>query len=177
MANSQNIPHFFLDLDRTLFDTDRAKPIIYEAIQEAYDIDADALRFDRRRHYVYPSGDDTYYYPLFAHLHKDHAIDPDEAAGKLGDALEGHDFLFEDAHLFLDELDAAEAPASILTFGDDAYQEFKVSLCPRLSDYDVTVTRESKGLHIATTTEAPSVMIDDKRIHSLAHATGLLKPF
>lgn len=165
--NALRVEHAYLDLDRTLFDTERAKSAIYRALEDTYGIAADRLVQERAEHYVHPHDDETYYYPLFKHLESTYEIDPDEAASCLEEQLRGQDFLYPDAVPLLDDLEERGIRTSILTFGDVPYQQFKVALCEELFGMSALVTTKPKGKHIGQAPSQRSLIVDDKRVADL----------
>lgn len=146
------------DLDRTLFDTDRFVQDIWALAGHEFGIDAEAER--QRAPEFYHFYGDWYDYRFFDHL-----------ADVVGDTFDRTLFValaqrqLSGRYLYSDVTpDIVELIDAIVTFGNDAYQSFKLSLCPQLDGIERHIILGGKGAYIAQAFIAPSVLIDDKAI-------------
>lgn len=99
-----------------------------------------------------------------------------EVSGKTWDFMSGvieamrrrdkEDFCYQDAHHFIESItNKVDYETSVLTFGDDDYQRFKIQLCdhPKLSELPVLVTDIVKSDFLAQNfPTGEGVLIDDK---------------
>jgi hypothetical protein len=75
------------------------------------------------------------------------------------------DFCYDDAHRFSEEAVASGAIVRLLTYGDEAYQRYKISLCKEVAALPVHVVREPKAKFLerhfgGSTTRG--ILVDDK---------------
>lgn len=165
-VNAQK-PHIYVDLDRTLFDTDRAGLALKVAAQELYGLDAQQLAREESRFYVHVGN--QYFYRFFDHLAA-RDVEPAKAAGELLEVLKGQDFLYPDAHEFVAHLRLNGYNSSILSFGDPAYQGFKYRLAPALANLPFICVDTPKGEYVRKHGQADSVIIDDKHVGAVPDA-------
>ena len=146
------------DLDRTLFDTSRFVHDVWALAGREYGIDAEAERLRAPSFYQFYG--DWYDYQFFDHL-----------ADVIGDTFDRTVFIakaqreLSGAYLFDDVTpDIIDLIDAIVTFGNQTYQSFKLSLCPQLDGIERHIILAMKGEYIAQTFTAPTVLIDDKAI-------------
>lgn len=158
-------PTFYVDLDRTLFITDRVGEI-FDAIERLYP-DNKHIKggYERRRTYcVFPrqlEGDDAmYYHDIVAQL-RDAGLDSNEVFTRLTDDICDGKFEYPGIAELIQTLQA-RGEVKILTYGEDLYQRFKVSLCPSLAGIEVVSTVEPKTQYLNENASAGDWIIDDK---------------
>jgi len=163
-------PTFYLDLDRTLFHTERIGELF--AVLERIYPDNAALRggYERREEYfVFPHLDDgdtkTYYYDLAGQL-RAAGLDVESTFGMLRAELGDGRFEYDGAEELVESL-RAQGVVKVLTYGEDVYQKFKASLCPSLKGLEVITTVEPKVDYLNEHAAAGDWIIDDKVINGL----------
>lgn len=166
-TNAPETERVFLDLDRTVIDTDRAKNRFNEVLEQAYDLDPQVLQDEREQYYTRADTDSLPYYSLFVHLHDSYGLEPDRVAQELNERLTDESFMYDDVPPFLGALRTAGIQTSFLTHGEERYQLFKAGLHPDLKDYDVAVVQRPKAEYIRVQPRVPSCVIDDLRIPGL----------
>lgn len=130
----------YLDLDRTLFNTAKISDA-WDYIGKLYPEAKDA--FDNHEDYFHYVGD-LYYYDMGAHL-TSLGLEPAEVyAAVAGSELGDGRFELEGCKALVDSLVRDGYDVSVLTFGSDDYQRFKVSLCPSLRGVPVMTTLRPK---------------------------------
>ncbi len=155
-----------LDFDRTLFDTKAFNEWLAEEIAvRSGKSRAEVLAQAEETFYIYNG--DLYYYDIPAQLA---AIFGDEAEKQLAaikkKALTHQSFIFSDVQRLLGKLQE-RGKLTILTYGNEAAQRFKLSLCPQLADIPVVIVQTPKGSHLATNFNSRErcVFVDDKDQH------------
>ncbi len=147
-----------MDLDRTLFDTDKFVKVIWDFAERYYGIDAAAERGKAPDYFTYHN--EMYDYRFFDHLRaatgKKYNKEQFVSAAKTG--LPGGYLYGDVTTAVIDLIDA------IITFGNQEYQMLKLALCPGLKNIDSHYLLEPKGPYIARTFKQPSILIDDKRL-------------
>ena len=163
-------PTFYLDLDRTLFHTERIGEL-FPVLERIYPDNA-ALRggYERREEYfVFPHLDDgdtkTYYYDLAGQL-RAAGLDVGQAFAILRTELGDGRFEYDGVEELVEAL-RAQGVVKILTYGEDVYQKFKASLCPSLEGLEVITTVEPKVDYLNEHAAAGDWIIDDKVINGL----------
>jgi hypothetical protein len=155
-------PLLLLDFDRTLFDTNVFRFTLWSALERLYGVDPEHEIEAARGFYSY--NDELYDYNFFAHLSSLDLGDIEEVKSALHQALTGHRFLYQDAMSALNLQDKYDI--RILTYGNAAFQLFKISLCPELAAIPVETTLEHKGEYLKTHHEGEAiVLVDDKNLH------------
>lgn len=156
-------PTFYIDLDRTLFHTDKAEDI-FGALASAYPGNACiAEGYDQRgEYYVFPHEDDdvTYYHDIVAQL-RAAGVDCKEAFSRIRPQLSDGRFEYPGVSHLIAVLRARGA-VKILTYGEDTYQRFKVELCPSLGGIEVITIIESKSAYLNRCATGEDWIIDDK---------------
>lgn len=147
----------YLDLDRTTFRT-RDFGVVWEYLKEHYPVVADT-NDDPKAYYHYV--DDMYYYDMAAHLTA-LGLDPDAVFAELG----GSDFAdgrleYEGTAELVATLQRLGYEVRVLTFGEDATQRFKASLCPSLRGLAVVTTRRPKP-EVLDDLQEECWLVDDK---------------
>lgn len=147
-----------VDFDRTLFDTGRFFVDVWQFAASLYDIDAEAER--RRAGQFHTMYGDWYDYEFFDHVAAaaGEAFDREAFMAAARRALVGN-YLYDDVTAEIISLIDV-----ILTFGNEPYQSFKLSLCPELAGIEPRITLRRKGEYIRDTFTGPTVLIDDKMI-------------
>lgn len=165
-------PTFYIDLDRTIFHTERIGEVfptleaVYPeniAIRDGYAL--------REQYYVFPHRDDsdekTYYYDLAGQL-REAGIAIDEAFRALRARLGDGQFEYEGADTLIRAL-RARGNVKVLTYGEDVYQRFKAALCPSLAGAEVITTLEPKAIYLNEHATANDWIVDDKIIAGLSN--------
>jgi len=165
-------PTFYVDLDRTIFHTERIGEV-FSALEATYP-DNVAIRDGyaaREQHYVFPHRDDgdekTYYYDLAGQL-RGAGIAINEAFRALQARLGDGRFEYEGADTLVRAL-RARGNVKVLTYGEDVYQRFKAALCPSLAGVEVITTLEPKAIYLNEHATANDWIIDDKIIVGLSN--------
>lgn len=154
-------PTIYLDLDRTLFQTNEAGQI-WKKIEQMHPDVIDAAKEHQRRKRFYVWSDDMYCHDVSAQL-RTLGLNPaqiyDEVAhSELADGR----FEYEGCDSLIEYLKRAANPV-ILTYGTDDYQRFKVSLCPSLYGIAVETILEAKPQWLRAQ-GASGWLVDDKVI-------------
>lgn len=164
------MPTFYLDLDRTLFRTERAHELL-DVVQEAYPDNEEMQEGHKKRpnFCVFPHQDEanakTYYYDFIAHL-KAAGLNHGEVFERIRPALSDGRFEYEGVAKLIRELQAL-GEVAILTYGEDIYQRYKASLCPSLEGLPITTVLEPKAQFLNEHAGTGDWMVDDKIIHGL----------
>lgn len=151
----------FLDLDRTLFRTDAFGEVIWQYVHGLYpEVDPQAC-YENRDDYFRSVGD-MYYHDIGQQL-SDMGLDPETVYSQLAvSELADGRCEFDGVKDLIDSL-RERTDVTVLTFGDDAYQRFKVQLCPSLQGLPVVTTLEPKARLLAHV-EGSYCVVDDKPI-------------
>lgn len=151
----------YLDLDRTLFNTNEVE-VLWQYIAKYFDVDEDAMFRQADRYYV-TSSEANYYHDLGRQL-TDLGLDPQEVYRTLEKTDLANDrFLFDGAKELVEWLSQYAQP-SIITYGEDDYQRFKVALCPSLAGLFVVTTDKPKSEILHTLPHDGAWLVDDKPI-------------
>lgn len=150
-------PRLYLDLDRTVFDTDRAI-LLWDELAKHYDLIPEACVMDRDSYYSWPVPG-TYYHDLSRQLEA-YGIFPEEAYELLrrSPLADGRLQLPYTAQLV--ETLAPLTEMTVLTFGADDYQRLKADLCPALKNIPVVTTLGDKRAVLETAGDC--WLVDDK---------------
>ena len=146
-----------VDLDRTLFDTDRFVDWVWQVIAKEYKIDTEYER--QRAELFYSYYEDWYDYQFFDHIASISTIDSSQ--DEFERRVRSHQ---RDNFLFTDALETLSLYDEIITFGNQPYQRFKLSMCPELHAIPATIITEMKANYIKHHYRAPVVLIDDKNL-------------
>ncbi len=151
----------YVDLDRTLFQTDRMKEVMEEIGKLYPEINPEEMYTNQTQFYVW-SDDTTYAHDFSAQLISE-GLDPDLVYGQLeqSDLADGR-FEYDGAGEFIELLREKASPI-ILTYGFDDYQRFKAALCPSLQGIEIITMLQSKALFLEEINE-PGWLVDDKAI-------------
>lgn len=155
-----------LDFDRTLFDTSYFADWFAEEVAERSGLAVELVKKQAQETYYVYSGE-LYYYDMIAHLTAIFGADANTQLEEIRTKARKHtSFLFEDVQATLDAL-KEYGTLSILTFGKEDYQRFKLSLCPQLEGIPAYIVQDAKGPHLAANFEPTErcVFIDDKDEH------------
>jgi hypothetical protein len=149
----------YLDLDRTLFKTDKLREV-WEYIEAQYPMAVGA--YDSRETFYYYV-DDLYYYDMGGHL-ASLGLEPQDVYADVAEAgfADGR-FEYDGCHELIETLEKHGADIRILTFGADDFQRFKVSLCPSLQGLEVMTTLRSKA-ELLDELEQECWLVDDKML-------------
>lgn len=144
-------PRLFLDFDQTLFNhhafADWLDGVFVDSFQTAPG--AFTGGFDRY-HEMLDNGMRLYHNR--AHVEELTGRRWDEMVPRIDEALEQAgrpDFCYEEVHQALGELTAIAADVRVVTFGQEAYQRYKINTCPVVSRLPVHVVSEPKRLFLA----------------------------
>ncbi|MBC7512055.1 hypothetical protein H7142_00125 [Candidatus Saccharibacteria bacterium] len=156
-------PLLLIDLDRTLFDTDKFIVAIWDFAEVYYGISADKERARASNYYDHYG--DMYDYKFFDHLQAvaGSGYSRSEFIAAAAAKLSGN-FLYDDATIeVIDLIDA------IVTFGNRDYQTFKLLLCPQLASIERHFLLEPKGQYIRRIFAQPTLLVDDKHLDGEIH--------
>lgn len=159
---------FYLDLDRTLFQTHRVDEL-FAAIARIYPEKPHIVNAyaERQKYYVYPfasSGDTVTYYHDVGHWMADEGLVMNDVLMRLiADGQNDGRFEFSGTREFVDELKGL-GDVKVLTFGTDDYQRFKAALCPSLVGVEIITTFEPKGDALARIGKTGDWLVDDKLV-------------
>lgn len=146
----------FLDLDRTLFDTDRAVEL-WDVLADHYDIVPEVCIAEQEDFFVWHDG--AYTHDMSEQL-RSYGIHPPEAYEHIvaSDLADGRFEIPYTAQLvaFLKEV----ANVAVLTYGPDEYQRVKAALCPSLRGIPVITTLRPKAEVLAESGQC--YLVDDK---------------
>ena len=156
----------YLDLDRTLFNTEAFVADLFAAAEQAFGIPAATLAAEIPKFYSLQQQDNLHHYDFFAQIAA-HNINVTEADRVLGQALAGHDYAYPDAKHLVQFLAATPCEVQILSFGTHHYQTFKYRMAPSLGSLPITVVSHAKATYLAAQSPAPSLLVDDKSSASL----------
>ncbi len=161
MSVSPN-PVLLLDLDRTLFDTDRYTAALLGALAPQIGVSAEILIAEVPGQYVASSHGGGSYYDMIRHL---------QAYGASFDDIKRcvaelpNDYLFPDAASLLNALRASRREAQLLTHGEHKAQSLKLAVCQPLGHMAAHITLQPKGLYIANKwPNSGGMIVDDKDI-------------
>lgn len=133
-----------LDLDRTSFRTDQHFDDFCEILRSKFAIKVDKLKEHEHRISAKPGP----YSPLDDIRYSEEiTVDPREIIQVANEELKNNNvnYLFDDVEPFLDWHKKRGNPVVLITVGTDEYQEHKRSLVPRLSEYPMIITQNSKS--------------------------------
>ncbi len=147
-----------MDFDRTLFDTEMLVTDIWKFIESEYGVDIHKEK-QRATNFIRHHGD-LYDYNFFGQLAEiDEITDSVVEFCQKARAALTKDYLFGDVGAVIDRTDA------IITFGNVAYQELKLSMCPLVADVPREIILSSKGPYIKKRYgNVATVLVDDKSI-------------
>ena len=159
----------FLDLDRTLFQTDLFDELRWELLAQWYPevIDLPSEWARQREFYVYHG--ELYFYDFTAHMAA-LGLEVDEVYERLRTSELADGRLEYEGVRALVEWIRERGDVRILTFGPEDYQSLKLALCPSLRDVPVHRTLEEKGgffRSLAHDAADEVWMVDDKLIPEL----------
>lgn len=150
-----------LDFDRTLFNTNKFYEAVWRVLAARYGVDPDVEITRAQDFYTYV--DDFHDYDFFAHIDALRIGSKAEVSTVLKAELMGIDFLYPDAQDALRLKHRYEL--SILTFGNEPYQRFKLGFCPELQDVPTRITLMRKGDYIRGHNAGQEVtIVDDKQL-------------
>ncbi|HEV2413034.1 MAG TPA: hypothetical protein VGS28_04520 [Candidatus Saccharimonadales bacterium] len=179
MTRRSQIKRLYLDLDRTLYMTDRALKLVAEECEKLWrdkGITAQRLIQEAPRYYSSEDPNALRTHEFFRQMLA-YGVDLRTEGGRLRDSLSKYDLLFPDARDLLDYVDTLnDLEVKIITFGEEDFQKFKLSLLPRLAKYPVIITMGEKATYIRRhEKKTPSLIVDDKTNPSLpAWCEGVL---
>ena len=149
----------YLDLDRTLLDTDMFTTAVFSAVDSLYQIPSEQLHAEIPDYYIYHG--QLRYYDFFAHMTA-LGLDPQQVEADVRAYLSGGDFLFPDAHDLVKFLADTDIEVSIVSFGPANYQEFKYSLLEPLHELPFATIMDDKADYLAAQEPKESLLVDDK---------------
>ena len=168
LSKSDNDLNVYLDLDRTLFQTDLFDKLRWQLLAKWYPDKIDLAVESQRQPKFYEYRGELYFYNFSAHM-MELDISTTEVYEKIRTS-ELADGRLEYAGVFeLINWIRERGEVRVLTFGPENYQSLKVSLCPSLKDVEVIITGEEKSAYFNTLTDksAEIWMVDDKPIRNL----------
>lgn len=151
----------YIDLDRTLFQTNNAEEI-WQQLELIYPKEVNAAKEHGRRSDFYTYSDELYCHDVGAQL-QEIGLEPrrvykELAASPLSDGR----FEFPGCKSLIEFL-RSESNLAILTYGVDDYQRFKAALCPSLAGITIQTTMNTKPEWLLERV-ASGWLIDDKSI-------------
>jgi hypothetical protein len=156
----------YLDLDRTLFNTQAFVPELTAAAEKLYGLDAARFEKDIPKFYVSSADGKLRHYDFFAQIAA-HGINIQHAERELLVALHGRNYVYDDAREMLQFLGGAPCILQIISYGTQFYQLFKYRAAPELAGLPIKVVFHDKASYIAQQPREPSWLIDDKITHNL----------
>lgn len=159
-------PVVYLDLDRTLFQTDRIGEVwVYLAQQYPGIIDP---KYERQRaELFYEWCNDLYCYDMSSQLRQIGLIPEDIYHEVIASPLADGRLEYTDCSSLVNFLKTV-SDLAILTYGRDDYQRFKAALCPSLAGIPIETTLETKA-EVLKRTAVHGIevwLVDDKPIGS-----------
>lgn len=154
----------YIDLDRTLYQTDQLPAIIEQLARLYPDIDREVFLNECSQYYVESGG--QYYHDMSAQL-EHYGLEPTAVYQQLrSSSIADNRLLFPGGEALAGWL-KQRGNVSILTYGADDYQRAKAALCPALDDLPIITLREDKAAWLRREVgEKRALMIDDKPIGS-----------
>lgn len=149
--------YIYLDLDRTLLDTDACMAVVFSQCERLYGLSQDGLRAEVPHYYHYVGH--LRYYDFFGQMAARN-LDPYQVEHDLLATID-QDFLFPDAHEMLRYLTTQDYKMSVLSFGKHNFQQFKYRLLPQLSHLPFISVLYPKDRFILEAQDVPSLLIDD----------------
>lgn len=157
----------FLDLDRTLFDTDYFMQSLWGEIAARYNINKEHEL--ARTPEWYRAMGEYRYYDLREHLEQGIGLNPDDVVSAVTPALSKLDFLYADvADVLALQKEHADYEFRVLTFGPEWVQKLKLQFVPAIRDLACDIILLAKNEFIAA--QYPGVhgyLVDDKRNRGL----------
>jgi hypothetical protein len=150
----------FVDLDRTLLDTNALVMGIWDFLANEYGVDSVAEKAKAKQFFTHIG--DLYDYDFFGHLETLGINRTDQVVHRMIKYLRGLPLLFSDSMASLAMMQTI-GEIEILTFGNEPYQKFKLATLPDLDTIPVVIVRNHKGEYLSRISE-PCVLIDDKDI-------------
>ena len=151
----------FLDMDRTLLNTNEFVQAFWRAVEKYYRINHEHAIAEMPKYY-HDMGE-LRYHDLYLQLSELFGLDPDEVIATIRPDLATQDFLYADVKPIL-ALQKHDFELRIITFGEQWFQQCKLSFLPALDHLPRDIILESKGAFLARTyPQAEGWMIDDKR--------------
>lgn len=156
--NSRKI---FVDLDRTLLDTGLFVAALWHYLGKKYGVDTEAEKLRAPEFYDYDG--DLYDYRFFDHLEQLQLGDVNTLSFELTLHLREQSLLFNDVEAGIKTLDELGG-FTILTFGNERYQRFKLSCVPELARFPVVIVQQHKKHFFSEQCLDSCVLIDDKNL-------------
>jgi FMN phosphatase YigB (HAD superfamily) len=154
------IKRVYLDLDRTLLNTDELVDRLFTACQKLYGLSQQTLRAEIPDFYF--SAGSLRHYDMFAQLEA-HGVGYEHARYELAKELAGQDFAMSGLTELLHFLAARHLEMHVVSFGKTDYQMFKYHMLPQIRHLPITVIFEDKDVWLEKQSTLPSALIDDKR--------------
>lgn len=145
----------YIDFDRTLFDTARFVVDRDRVLRQKFGIEI--KQSDTKKFYRYV--DDLYLYDFYEHM-ANYGLSMDDIDAKLKPELKKirQTYIYSDAKKIINDFDF-----SVLTFGQQKYQELKFELTPELGSKEKIVVLEHKDEYLTRERGAERVaLVDDK---------------
>lgn len=164
----------YVDLDRTLFQTEQLPTIVEQLAQLYPQINADRF-YDARTEYYVEAGT-QYYHDMSAQL-ESVGLEPTTVYRALRTSpIADNRLLFPGGEALADWL-SKRGNVFILTYGADAYQRCKAALCPALDRLPVITTLENKATWLQREVgDGPALLIDDKPLgNELPNAVAFIQ--
>jgi len=161
--------YFFIDFDETLFNHRAYVDWLTGFLQDAYGIDTgDFLSTFDEYHEVKDEKGLLRLYRHEQHILEQTGLTWPKISGEIEHQVqaENRHFCYPDAHKFLVEAAVGRAgKVRLLTYGDEAYQRYKISLCRVVSHLPVHVVSTPKSVFLSEEyggKEVSGILIDDK---------------
>ncbi|PLS80788.1 hypothetical protein CYG49_04145 [Candidatus Saccharibacteria bacterium] len=158
----------FVDLDRTLFDTDVFIAAVWHYLGKKYPIDTEVEKARAKQYYTYDQ--DLYNYHFFDHIRALAIGDVQTIRFELSLYLREQSLLYNDTQKGLAALKELGG-ATILTFGNEEYQRFKIACVPELAWLPVEIVQQHKRHFFSENYTQPCILIDDKDLYGQLPST------
>ncbi len=158
----------YLDLDRTLFQTNLFDRLRWQLLAEWYPEKIDLAKDPLRQSDFYVYRGELYFYDFTTHM-RTLGLDVSEVYARLRVSSLADGRLEYTGVRELVEWIRERGEVRVLTFGPENYQSLKIALCPSLRDVETIITGEEKSIffHSLDASTEEIWMVDDKPIRNL----------
>ena len=164
-----HIRYIALDLDRTLFDTDRFADQLARISAALLGVSYESFVEGMEQHKV-GQASGLQYYDYFAHMAAMHTSVDGAVYDGIASGIQTAQtsYLYEEVAGVLGALQNKQLEVFILTFGEPRYQQLKYLVSPQLHSLQCHITLQDKSDWLATHYAAPSrgVLVDDKNLYN-----------
>jgi hypothetical protein len=132
---------YLLDLDRTMFDTDRFCHDLITVLVDQYSIDHEAYVSELPRYLEADTGS----YDFYAQAMAATGASKDELDAIITKNLSGHPYIYDDVAPWLAHHDQDQTEIIVITVGHDWFQSLKLHHSPELKTLQQIITPTNKG--------------------------------